>query len=203
MIQFLKNKYQEIGKEKIIKGLERLFVGFSLLTILIACLCGCSPQKQLARLLAQHPELHTDSIYKIDTFYIQPADSSTITFTIDDLRHLVDTAADLDSVNIISKGNSPLYLSTATQSSSATVTANADGSFSLNLKQKPDTIHITDSIKIPVYITDTQTEYITIYQQTKWQKFCYNLGLTLFIMVILFIILFIILRILKYYKIIH
>lgn len=170
------------------------------ITILLSIL-SCSPQRQLAKLLERHPELHRDSVIKIDTFYITKAEQNSVQFTINDLLALsgdsISNAPD-SAENYYQSKNS---ISAETSGCNANITANADGSFNLNIKQKPDTIHIIDTLDIPVYITNTEYKDKIVFEMTKWQAFFYKIGTTFIFTLVLLLIIFITSRILKHYKI--
>lgn len=196
--------YYEVGREKLIKCAERLFVSLTLIVTFIACIISCSPQKQLADILLKHPELQRDSVVKIHKVYVQQAQTSATNFTINDLKALTDSAhqCTLDTAPETAENNyhQPISISANTSGCSANITANANGSFNLNIKQKPDTIHITDSIKVPVYYTDTQYVIKEVNVLSKNQKFFYNTGITFWTALAILILVIILSRIYQYKK---
>ena len=181
------------GKESLKQFCKRIaifFAGVIIITVVALCFCSCSPQKQLANLLAKHPELRQDTILRIDTFFVMPADSNSITFTIDDLLALdVDSTAPNPANSNITSDNSSI--SVATNGCDASITHNANGSYTLNLKQKPDTITVEKEIQVPVYLTKTEYKDKIVYQMNKWQTFCYVLGCILFFLLVAFLLLLI------------
>ena len=133
------------------------------LLILATICCCCSPQKRLAMLLEQHPELHTDSIYVIDTVYIHQPDTAAVTFNISDLLALqCDSVLNDTSHQAQCSTNS---IQATSQSSSAVITANANGSFSLTSITHPDTIRLIDTISVPAYITKTVSVGMNSFQR--------------------------------------
>lgn len=208
----LLRKIQTNWTRKQIYGfIERVLIVIVLFLFFLGCFCSCSPQKQLANILAKHPELKRDSALTIDKYYTVPEETDHTTFTINDLLALTDSLqhaldslqqihdADLDPAENITHP-SPHAICAETSGSSACITANADGSFNLNLTQKPDTIHVIDTINVPVYFTDTQYVDKEVYKMTPWQSFFYRIGCLIFWVTAIILLLFLLSRIFNYQK---
>lgn len=169
--------------------MKKLFYILTCLTLL----CSCSAEKQLAHLLAKHPELHKDTVYVVDTFLVYPADTATTTFTIDQLQNLLaslDSTALGDEQHPTDANNSTqpgtnAQISAENSGSIASITPNADGSFNLNVVTKPDTIFIRDSIPIPVYYTEYKDKIV--YKMNGAQTFFFRLGILLLAIIIIII----------------
>lgn len=169
--------------------MKKLFYIFACFTLL----CSCSAEKRLAYLLSRHPELRKDTVLRIDTFLVHPADTASTTFTIEDLQQLLqqDTAA-LGSDSTPVYANPAHSLSKASASirvenngSIATITPNADGSFTLNGITKPDTITIHDSIPVPAYVTTSKDKIV--YKMNNAQTFFFGLGILFLVLIALVI----------------
>lgn len=163
-------------------------------------LCSCSAEKRLAYLLAHHPELHTDTIIKIDTCIITVPDTNTVRFTLDDLaalqaqlQHQQEQQNQQDSVALGTEDQDPFEANNSTQQentphisaenkgSLASITPNDDGSFNLHAITKPDTVYLKKEIPIPAYFTKTRDKIV--YQMNQAQTFFFGLGI-LFLVII-------------------
>ena len=167
---------------------------------LATLLCSCSAEKQLARLLERHPELHKDTVYVIDTCFIYEADTNSVRFTLDDLAALQAQLQEKqkhqdiqDSVALGTEDHDPLAANNSTlqqkptqisaenKGSLASITPNADGSFNLNTITKPDTIFINKEVPVPVYFTEIKEKIV--YEMNQTQTFFFGLGI-LFLVII-------------------
>lgn len=169
--------------------MKKLFYIFACFTLL----CSCSAEKRLAYLLSHHPELRKDTVLRIDTFLVHPADTASTTFTIEDLQQLLqqDTAAlGSDSTPVYANPANSLSKASASirvenNGSIATITPNADGSFTLNGITKPDTIIIHDSIPVPAYVTTYKDKIV--YKMNNAQTFFFGLGILFLVLMALVI----------------
>lgn len=180
---------------------------------LATLLCSCSAEKQLARLLERHPELHTDTVYVIDTFFVLVPDTNTVRFTLDDLAALQaqlqegqeqqdkqdSVALGTEDQNPFEANNStqpqkPTQISAENKGSLASITPNADGSFNLHAITKPDTVYIKKKIPIPIYFTKTRDKIV--YKMTNVQTSFFTIG----IMAVILIVGVFILKIFNVYK---
>ena len=150
-----------------------------LLTLaLLPLLLACSPQRRLAHLLAHHPELRGDTIVAIDTAIVRPEKTIERTITLEELSALAhDTAETRDSVE---NGTEKNRISIAANGMEAAIVANADKSFTLQLKQRADTVVVKKEVKIPTYYTKTQYVDKVVREMTKWQKGMYTIGIGVF-----------------------
>ena len=157
-----------------------------IIAILIATLfCSCAAEKRLAHLLATHPELQRDSIHIIDTIITREEQTATTNFKIEDLIELQTNLATADTSSASSLANNSTQnnhtISASTNDCAASIKANSDGSFSLTASQTPDTIHIHDSIKVPVYLTEYKYKDKIVYKMKPLQKTFFWLGIIVFL----------------------
>lgn len=164
-----------------------------ILTFLL--LVACSPQKQLARFLTKHPELHRiDTLTIHDTIYMEGAKKSK-NITPEKLDSMLQ-AAQKESTQQTSQGKTTQKASAGADTSlsekqqrndkattvevngaAATLTANADGSFTLEAERRPDTIPIKNTVPVPTYYTDTKIEQVIVYKMKKAEKFFFGIGI--------------------------
>ncbi len=143
-----------------------------LFLLLIGSLTACSPQYRFRQLLAQHPELYPrDSVIQLtDTLFIK-SDSAVTHFNADTLK--VDR---------------PIVVSTA--HTNAIVKRINDKTFTLKTKQRPDTVTVEKEVKVPVYITEKQKEYIPVYQMNRNQRLFYKIGVATVVLMLFGALLF-------------
>ncbi len=67
---------------------------------LVLILASCTPQRQLARLLARHPELKRDSIIVIHDTNVTPYVQSSTGFTLEDLNDMLQKSRERDSLGL-------------------------------------------------------------------------------------------------------
>lgn len=155
-------------------------------------LCSCSAEKRLAYLLAHHPELHRDTTYVVDTFIVAPADTASTTFTIEQLQQLLaqdSVALGNDTTPTYANSCSPIKASASIRvensGSIASITPNADGSFTLSGITKPDTIYIRDTLRVPAYVTTYKDKIV--YKMNNAQTFFFGLGILFLILIAIII----------------
>lgn len=179
-------------------GRSHVAVVFVALTaiLLAVLLCSCSPQKQLANLLANHPELHADTSVVLQTMHVLRADSASIEFTLADIsgRCRPDTGELGQCTNSFMNAQQNLTVSTR---NGATATISATGhcidpwkdKYKLSLNTPADTIYIRDTVPVPVYFTRTKVETQIVYQMTRWQRVFYTIGVVSSLLLVLCVIL--------------
>lgn len=151
-------------------------------------LCNCSAEKQLAYLLAKHPELqYIDTTFINDTIYL-PQEKSTTKITLEELLAIDSIAkANRDTAGKSADHARPT-VSAATDRSHAAIKANGDKTFDLESTALPDTIIRTDTIYQPHYITEYKDREVTVYKQTWWEEILTSIGSLTLIAVIVYII---------------
>ena len=151
-----------------------------ILSIPILFLCCCSPQRQFARLIARHPELHAnDSLLKITETFILEKDSAEVRFLAHDISQI------MSEINV------------ETPQTKAILTKLNDTIYSLKTILKTDTLTITKHIEVPTYYTKTQTIIKEVDAPLKrWQKSLISCG----IITLLLLISTIITKIYKFFK---
>lgn len=138
-------------------------------------LLSCSAERRLSVFLARHPELqHTDTLYIHDSI-IRPEEKATTSFTLQDLSDLQE-AAKTNPDTTQSKTLPSPKIEVETNGSTAAITANPNGSFSLTSTQKPDTIYKDRFITVPSYVTQIKKEPVYINKLTSWQDFWVKFG---------------------------
>lgn len=143
---------------------------------LFACLCSCSPHKQLARLLEKHPELHRDSTIIYHDTIVMPGIEEHIFITYEQMDSLKAEASTTQN----QAQNSSTAVSVVAGKASASLAATDKGVW-LTAKQAGDTVFVEVEKQVPVYLTEKQ---IVEKPLSKWQHFCIRMG-WIFIVLIL------------------
>ncbi|MGM9745840.1 MAG: hypothetical protein ACI30H_02630 [Paludibacteraceae bacterium] len=130
-----------------------------LLLLIVPLLAACTPQRQLGRLLARHPELRaaTDTIVVRDSVLVPGAYAHT--FIPDSvLQHHISThrpQADAQgSLPTSNNGTSQTNRVGTVEAGNAGASLTSDpaaGGFWLAATQKPDTIRLEVPVEVPVY----------------------------------------------------
>lgn len=141
---------------------------FAHIALLALMLCSCAPHRQLARLLARHPELHRDSTVVLhDTVVIAAEhESEFIPYAfVDSLRTVAHTAqADAQK--------SSTAMSVVAGRATALLSVDSAGLW-LTAVQRADTVHIEVTKEVPVYFTRKEVVQAPI---TRWQRFKMRMG---------------------------
>lgn len=132
---------------------------------------SCAPQRQLARLLARHPDLQRDSIIVIHDTIITPYVQSSTGFTLDDLKALQLTRHAHDSLSLSSADIKTGITAVADHARASIVSTN--GTFRLIAEQLPDTTPFQHKAIIPTYTTEIQKIPTPI---PSWKVFLMYLG---------------------------
>ena len=128
--------------------MKRLLSNILLALAMLTAMLSCSPQKQLAYLLRNHPELARDSVSVHVLESVLPLETATVYMD----RIVFDIP---DTV-----------ITVETERSSATLQIE-NGNASLTTTAKPDTITLRDTVKTRVIRCTTKT----IVKKTKWYWF--------------------------------
>lgn len=144
---------------------------------LFAFLCSCSPQKQLARLLEKHPELHRDSIVVFHDTIIRPGVRDSIYIT----NNIIDSLQAVASTTPMSEQNSSKATSVVAGNATAILSATSNG-FWLKAEQKSDTVYIDIEKEVPVYLTEIKEVEKPL---SKWQHFCLRMGWIFIVLILL------------------
>lgn len=164
------------------------------LSSLCLLLCvGCAPQKRLALLLACHPELQHDTALVVSKQVVRPADSAYIHFTLADLRGMV---SDTCSPEQSRPHNNDLTVETPS-GASATISAMRQDYYRLQVRTRPDTVHLCDTITVPAYTTRVEYRDKIVHSMTTAQSFFFGTGIFALILVALSIVLRVVLRFIR------
>lgn len=140
--------------------------------IVAAVLCvSCSPQRQLARLLASYPELKRDSVVVLRDTTITAYAQATTTFTIEDLNQMLQASRANDTLDL-SKADHKTGITAVADHARASIVAE-NGKLKLIAEQTPDTIVLEQTVTIPVYTTEVKEKELT-----GWQRFKISIGST-------------------------
>ena len=161
-----------------------------LLLILIVLCVGCAPQKQLAVLLARHPELAHDTNLVVTQQLIVPADSAYIDFNIAELSGL---AAQRHSPEQSRTRNNDLAVETAS-GAMATISATHPDNYRLQVRTRSDTIHYHDTITLPAYTTRIEYRDKIVNQMNNAQSFFFWIGIIALILVALTLVIRVVVR---------
>ena len=138
---------------------------------LVLILASCTPQRQLARLLARHPELKRDSIIVIHDTIITPYVQSSTGFTLEDLNDMLQKSRAHDSLG---SSNAEIKTGITAIADHARASIVADnGKLRLIAEQLPDTTALEHKAVIPTYITEIQKIPTPI---PSWKVFLMYLG---------------------------
>src|SRR5574344_1728795 len=138
---------------------------------LVLILASCTPQRQLARLLARHPELKRDSIIIIHDTIITPYVQSSTGFTLEDLNDMLQKSRERDSLGL-SNAEIKTGITTVADHARASIVAHK-GKLRLVAEQLPDTNALQQKAIIPTYTTEIQKIPTPI---PSWKVFLMYLG---------------------------
>ena len=164
-----------------------------LLLLLLPLCISCTPQRQLAVLLARHPELAHDTSLVVTQQLIVPADSAYIDFNIAELSGL---AAQRHSPEQSRTRNNDLAVETAS-GATATISAIREDKYRLQVRTRTDTIHYRDTITLPAYTTRIEYRDRVVNEMNQGQSFFFWLGIIALALVVLAIVIRIVLRFVK------
>ena len=138
---------------------------------LVLILASCTPQRQLARLLARHPELKRDSIIVIHDTIVTPYVQSSTVFTLEDLNDMLQMSSAHDSLG---SSNADIKTGITAIADHARASIVADyGQLRLIAEQLPDTTALEHKAVIPTYVTEIQKIPTPI---PSWKVFLMYLG---------------------------
>jgi len=138
---------------------------------LVLILASCTPQRQLARLLAHHPELKRDSIIVIHDTIITPYVQSSTGFTLEDLNDMLQKSRERDSLGL-SNADIKTGITAIADHARASIVAD-NGKLRLVAEQLPDTNALQQKAVIPTYTTEIQKIPTPI---PSWKVFLMYLG---------------------------
>ena len=138
---------------------------------LVLILASCTPQRQLARLLARHPELKRDSIIVIHDTIITPYVQSSTGFTLEDLNDMLQKSRECDSLGL-SNADIKTGITAIADHARASIVAHK-GNLRLVAEQLPDTTPFQHKAVIPTYTTEIQKIPTPI---PSWKVFLMYLG---------------------------
>ena len=153
---------------------------------LVLILASCTPQRQLARLLARHPELKRDSIIVIHDTIITPYVQSSTGFTLEDLNDMLQKSRAHDSLGS-SNADIKTGITTVADHARASIVAHK-GNLRLVAEQLPDTTPFQHKAVIPTYTTEIQKIPTPI---PSWKVFLMYLGGIFIIELVLRLVVFI------------
>ncbi|MDD3491021.1 MAG: hypothetical protein PHR62_14180 [Paludibacter sp.] len=153
---------------------------------LVLILASCTPQRQLARLLARHPELKRDSIIVIHDTIVTPYVQSSTVFTLEDLNDMLQMSSAHDSLG---SSNADIKTGITAIADHARASIVADyGQLRLIAEQLPDTTPFQHKAVIPTYTTEIQKIPTPI---PSWKVFLMYLGGIFIIELLLRLVVFI------------
>lgn len=153
---------------------------------LVLILASCTPQRQLARLLARHPELKRDSIIVIHDTIVTPYVQSSTVFTLEDLNDMLQMSSAHDSLG---SSNADIKTGITAIADHARASIVADyGQLRLIAEQLPDTNPFQHKAVIPTYTTEIQKIPTPI---PSWKVFLMYLGGIFIIELLLRLVVFI------------
>ena len=138
---------------------------------LVLILASCTPQRQLARLLARHPELKRDSIIVIHDTIVTPYVQSSTVFTLEDLNDMLQMSSAHDSLGL-SNADIKTGITAIADHARASIVAD-NGQLRLIAEQLPDTTPFLHKAVIPTYTTEIQKIPTPI---PSWKVFLMYLG---------------------------
>ena len=153
---------------------------------LVLILASCTPQRQLARLLARHPELKRDSIIVIHDTIVTPYVQSSTVFTLEDLNNMLQKSRERDSLGL-SNADIKTGITAIADHARASIVAD-NGQLRLIAEQLPDTNPFQHKAVIPTYITEIQKIPTPI---PSWKVFLMYLGGIFIIELVLRLVVFI------------
>ena len=153
---------------------------------LVLILASCTPQRQLVRLLARHPELKRDSIIVIHDTIISPYVQSSTGFTLEDLNDMLQKSRVRDSLGL-SNADIKTGITAIADHARASIVAD-NGQLRLIAEQLPDTNPFQHKAVIPTYTTEIQKIPTPI---PSWKVFLMYLGGIFIIELVLRLVVFI------------
>lgn len=153
---------------------------------LVLILASCTPQRQLARLLARHPELKRDSIIVIHDTIVTPYVQSSTVFTLEDLNNMLQKSRERDSLGL-SNADIKTGITAIADHARASIVADY-GQLRLIAEQLPDTTPFQHKAVIPTYTTEIQKIPTPI---PSWKVFLMYLGGIFIIELVLRLVVFI------------
>ena len=153
---------------------------------LVLILASCTPQRQLARLLARHPELKRDSIIVIHDTIVTPYVQSSTGFTLEDLNDMLQKSRECDSLGL-SNADIKTGITAIADHARASIVADY-GQLRLIAEQLPDTNPFQHKAVIPTYTTEIQKIPTPI---PSWKVFLMYLGGIFIIELVLRLVVFI------------
>ena len=153
---------------------------------LVLILASCTPQRQLARLLARHTELKRDSIIVIHDTIITPYVQSSTGFTLEDLNDMLQKSRERDSLGL-SNADIKTGITAIADHARASIVAD-NGQLRLIAEQLPDTNPFQHKAVIPTYITEIQKIPTPI---PSWKVFLMYLGGIFIIELVLRLVVFV------------
>ena len=167
-------------------------LGFMCLAMLLV---SCSPQQRLAYILERHPELRTgDSVRTVEVIVPVEAVHRDTTY-LPELRIDTVTIQDTVAIYVDAKAYRQLRNGLTVQEGKikATVQLTEEG-LQLSVEQEADTITASADVHAPQYELEDKKKA----ELSGWQKFCYELGLCTFIILVTGIVIGIICLIAKF-----
>ncbi|MBR6843007.1 MAG: hypothetical protein IKM77_12015 [Prevotella sp.] len=167
-------------------------LGFICLAMLLV---SCSPQKRLAYLLEHHPELRTGESVRTIEVYVPVEAARQDTNAIPDVR--VDTVTKTDTVALYidKEAYDNLRKGVTVQKGKIKATVQlTDKGLQLSVEQEADTIQQNVDVDVPQYEIEVKKKA----ELSGWQKFCYEMGLSAFIILCIGLVVGIIFLIVKF-----
>ncbi len=137
---------------------------YLLALVMLPLLLGCSPQRRLAHLLAQHPELRGDTIIVLRDTLITP-------YTAHDTIFWLPACG--DSILQPSKAEHTTGITVVAGNARATLAAEEGGRYRLTAESLPDTVLVEVERHVPLLVTKTEKVQQPL---TKWQAFKMKMG---------------------------
>lgn len=167
-------------------------LGFICLAMLLV---SCSPQKRLAYLLEHHPELRTGDSVRTVMVYVPVEAARQDKNAIPDVR--VDTVTKTDTVALYidKEAYDNLRKGVTVQKGKIKATVQlTDEGLQLSVEQESDTIQQNVDVNVPQYEIEVKKKA----ELSGWQKFCYEMGLSTFIILCIGLVVGIIFLIVKF-----
>lgn len=154
-------------------------LGFICLAMLLV---SCSPQQRLAYILERHPELRTgDSVRTVEVIVPVEAVHRDTTY-LPELRIDTVTVRDTVAMYVDAKAYRQLRNGLTVQEGKIKATVQlTDEGLQLSVEQEADTITASADVHVPQYEIEVKKKA----ELSGWQKFCYELGLSTFILIII------------------
>ena len=154
-------------------------LGFICLAMLLV---SCSPQQRLAYILERHPELRTgDSVRTVEVIVPVEAVHRDTTY-LPELRIDTVTVQDTVAMYVDAKSYQQLRNGLTVQEGKIKATVQlTDEGLQLSVEQEADTITASADVHVPQYEIEVKKKA----ELSGWQTFCYELGLSTFILIII------------------